>query len=1053
MTSIMVTAVRRGPVAGGLLIGLLALVALNVGAAAQPNDELTIGLPVAYEALDGSESLVLTIDEVLDPFETANPVLLGDGQRYVGLRLTVTNPSMAQFDLFNKQSIQLLGDDGVLYRDRTLIRDAESNEADPAFPFAPIAASATVSGLFFFELPESTGITAIQYAPAFDRQILLAGSGSGPAPSDQRGVATVPSTGDPAPVALAQPDLEDLQADGAYASKLFGHVVSWDPAVWVAAAAFNEAAHDQLILEGEVMDIRIDALGGFDGGPQGCVQTHLDEDIEAALGFDVVASEIAPPTSDRMLAPAAGIYLIRATGDDFASDRIRYVECRTLSENEAVLRIVVTGPERFWPIDRELATAVLEGISMPVWSPATRTAPVWPQRAVGDGPAEVEPVFCNSLLSVAISADALASRQRQREGRDSMVNGSNRGEACWRTIDSETNVIVGLEPGDPLDFDADTRFVDAVGETLPGVGHEARLFRAADGGKSAGLSVLAVFERRDVGDLYVRFTLGRPDLDSPARTLALVDVARAVLSRMPGSVLSPEPEPRPDRARLSFVENVLERADDGDWSVGEGLVRTLRLFADEGQAGETLPAGSVFVDEGTSILTMAQEYVRAGEGELAVITELEHLLDDLVYSGTELELMAGIRSEAVATVGPVAQAGGGSQVELCTRFFKGMIVPGVGPCLEWASIDIPGVDAGKYRIFVPTPDLPQAGWTAEHLELVRTGLRTAAVWFETEGVRLANQVGGSGLMPRVNVVLSVSPGSPASASAWPWGEDGCGVVLYRKNQSKPDSRFLQTIAHELAHCFSIENFPALAAPAYEDFVWREEGMASFLANVIWPDADHEYEFWFTHTLKFDVDHTILDLAYGNFIYFQFLENEIGLGGIFRLISTLPMTADTDRSHQAASLAAFGDMRETMLRYGQALIDGTIKDSSDALFPHLLPYESVVIATPTFETHDVLPFGLGRSEWRVSECKIATLEADVGNAREAYRPADADEWGELPATLPREPGGARRLINVVVAVEPQVVIHSVGGLEPDPECEEDPPPVACPFDCPLSAFFR
>jgi hypothetical protein len=121
------------------------------------NADLPIGIPVPDEALDGSESLTVTIDEIIGPFESglsARDVdrLPTEERRYVALRVHVENTAATDLPYFFANSIQLLDADTLLHKPTSVQRDKEARAADPKLASGEIAAGASVEGLLFYEL-------------------------------------------------------------------------------------------------------------------------------------------------------------------------------------------------------------------------------------------------------------------------------------------------------------------------------------------------------------------------------------------------------------------------------------------------------------------------------------------------------------------------------------------------------------------------------------------------------------------------------------------------------------------------------------------------------------------------------------------------------------------------------------------------------------------------------------------------------------------------------------------------------------------------------------
>jgi hypothetical protein len=161
-----------------------------------------------------------------------------------------------------------------------------------------------------------------------------------------------------------------------------------------------------------------------------------------------------------------------------------------------------------------------------------------------------------------------------------------------------------------------------------------------------------------------------------------------------------------DRSNISFVDNLLAKVEDGEWTLGEGLVATLQLFEGERDTDSVLRHPELLDYEGTGIIAMAYEYLEDGPDDGAK-EEINGLLRLLVFSSEQLEAMAGLEQPGQLSKGAVT----GSE-EDCRVFWEDYEIPaGIGQCLQVESTTIGGK---LYRVFFPAPSLPSAGWTNAH---------------------------------------------------------------------------------------------------------------------------------------------------------------------------------------------------------------------------------------------------------------------------------------------------------------------------------------------------
>ena len=678
-----------------------------------------------------------------------------------------------------------------------------------------------------------------------------------------------------------------------------------------------------------------------------------------------------------------------------------------------------------------------------------------------DGRSDVPLLSCGLLLTDEVIDEALAVWDRPATER-STFNFAG-GETCNKVLVSDDRVFVQIEPGNPNDFQPGAELLGVGGEPVAGVGSAGLWFGGAQAEGGGDQGVLSVRQTTSLGDLHFRIALGRPTLSDADQIELAKRLALVALPRFPGVGAQAPPaapdqdlarpfeeEEEADRSDVSFVDNLLAKEEAGEWLRGGGLLATLQLFAGEAEAMEVLRQPEVLHREGTGILRMAADYLEADERDLETAAAIARLLDAREYTNEELEAMAGIGpAGATRTRGgnqPISLETVWQTAELCGNFFNGQIAQGVGVCLEWRPANVPGdLEENKYRVFIPHPSLPQAGWTEDHYELALGALEFSASWFEANGK-----------MPAVNLVFSVAPGSSNLAEASPVAGKTCGVVLFPALLSETPSNFQQTVAHELAHCFQTENFAA------QDFdygvtMWREEGLAEYLSNLVYPQTNFEWT-------SFDVWHgvnrttTVFDFSYANGLLFQYFEQEMGFEGIFTLIRNLPTGGG--RAEQEVALSLGPGMKEMFCTFGEALIDGSVRDSGGGDVPIKLEYPTIVVTGPDSISLAFKPFGLGRARFEVEECRRAHFRFEWGPVRDSGRPEADDQWAPFPGTLGTKDDDDRVLIiTSLEGTEVPLAITEVEDIDDDPECEDEDDaggpvevPTPCPLECPPSEYY-
>jgi len=369
-----------------------------------------------------------------------------------------------------------------------------------------------------------------------------------------------------------------------------------------------------------------------------------------------------------------------------------------------------------------------------------------------------------------------------------------------------------------------------------------------------------------------------------------------------------------------------------------------------------------------------------------------------------------------STKAGAARKGG---VEDCLLFFKGTPYPlpaGVGECLQQPSILLlDQLYPGDFRVFGPTLPFPDAGWKQRHFDLAIAALEETVPLFKTMGT-----------LTQVSVVLSVTQSGDALAAAYPKAGRPCGVVLFTVMQGDADEDFKQVVAHEIAHCFQKDTFPGQTAVKYRNAMWREEGLAHYLSNLVYPSNNREWgepperRSTLEKLAEYELSSTVMGRAYSNFIFFQFLANRLGDEGLFGLVRSLPTGPSTGPVEQASKLAAYPDMKRIYQDFAKDMTDQKILDTST----QVIPYELTEDNRPTSELTGPLlikrgldAFSVSRRRLKLAEGKRADLNyTPTGDVSEDARPDGAGGWFAVPSELPA-PECVKDIIVVVTSVEP------------------------------------
>jgi hypothetical protein len=466
-------------------------------------------------------------------------------------------------------------------------------------------------------------------------------------------------------------------------------------------------------------------------------------------------------------------------------------------------------------------------------------------------------------------------------------------------------------------------------------------------------------------------------------------------------------QPPPDLSANSYVDNLLAKERDGEWDRGEGLLATLRLVTGGVEPADVLRHEEVIHHDLTGIIAMARDFLAASP-DAPPAPEIAALLDGLVLSNERLEAMAGIGPETASAANAVAIAALQSAEEDCTKFFPNFPMEGVGQCLEVEEhyvLDAAG--EGPYRVFKPAEGLPTGGWTDAHFTRARQAMEDSVLVFS----------GLAGIpdveIPPVNLVFS--PSAAGYAAADPVADAPCGVVLWTKLQEFTPDEFKQVVAHELGHCLQTENFVAQNEVDYEYRRWREEGLAEYLSNMVYPTTNLE---WRDQRLEWMTEHelstTLLDRAYVNGMFFQHLANIGGNELVFDLVRSMP--AENGYQPQRGALEAYPGMFEHFHEFVKVVTDEHVADTGGGFGPYRMTepnYPRVEITQPgTVVVAALQPFGLVRRHLVLEPGKQACLTWDDEDLLVEHRPHPEGVWAPLPELLPP---GLEESGNVALAV--------------------------------------
>lgn len=414
------------------------------------------------------------------------------------------------------------------------------------------------------------------------------------------------------------------------------------------------------------------------------------------------------------------------------------------------------------------------------------------------------------------------------------------------------------------------------------------------------------------------------DTPTAATPIAASDAPTATPSATPEPVVTPEMvtvahldgsettmEPLPP---VGYLELLQRQVEAGEWTETEGIILLLKMLAgelDSEQAG----IDTVVSESATDLIRHAHDVAQDPDTSAEEAAEIERLLNSLTPSQEALDLYSVPESELQNTDTESRrwqrlsrlQAQDDPCEDLVASGFPTDDVEGF-PCFVYRETELNGF---QYRVYYPRSWMSDGG----KLALVDTAMagltESAGVFYELA------------ITEDVNVVFSLRPYGDdnrwAHQAYFPPGE-ACPITLFPSANDRGDDSFKQIIAHEVFHCVQDWNFTTYP---YKEHKWWMEGSAEYFSNVVYPTVNLEHR----ALGNFDYDsrtQSLMEMSYQNFIFFQYLANEIGDAALIALLETVSAAGDTGA--QARVLANQGDMAGMFMDFAVSFMSEGIPDT-------------------------------------------------------------------------------------------------------------------------------
>lgn len=564
-------------------------------------------------------------------------------------------------------------------------------------------------------------------------------------------------------------------------------------------------------------------------------------------------------------------------------------------------------------------------------------------------------------------------------------------------------------------------------------------------------------------DITFQIVLALPDLTADEQFGAAKELAKKALGRLPGGpgeliVVSQEV---PDLSGVGFVDNLLEREADGDWSFEEGLIATLRLFVGELDVNDVLRSTQLLDSSGTGIIAMAQEFlVSAAEGPSKVevdrlLTELLPTIDRQTEPDASTSLMVSLGSYFFAE--PVA---------LDEDDEPSGYAPPPPEDVPFEYSDGPPPDPGECAASEPT--LP--GWDASGFDVVDIGPWTGAVLFPVEGLELgwnrgthllwaleafAESMDHYGAPPVCIHMLFSHHGGSYTFVEQRLNPEVCAVFINRPSQNRNQDHFKQQLAADIAHCYLPFLFPNQFDVTYLSRRWWNHAIAEYMSNVVYDDVNLEWRLAPSMQAQ-ETSVPLVDREAGNWMFFQQAANDMGEEFAAAIISALP--GGNNSLLDKLALADLAVMKDFFHRFSELMTDAAIEDTGGLFIPYTPPKVAKQISGKGIHEEELTGFQATRWEVSVPSGMFACITGHKSeDATVTYRPGTAGAgtqggWEELPE---EEMPFNDDFVVVATSLEDfatfSLVVRDVHEEE-DCEDEEEEPPPPPPCDCDPSAYF-
>ncbi len=492
---------------------------------------------------------------------------------------------------------------------------------------------------------------------------------------------------------------------------------------------------------------------------------------------------------------------------------------------------------------------------------------------------------------------------------------------------------------------------------------------------------------------------------------------------VPPTTLAPTPEPV--LPFTSLEDNLYHRINTGEWTLEQGLVTTLKFLLAQASEDDLNSTGREIVTyEANTLVMLATDYIQKGP-DPAVKAELQHLLDVFLPDPQKLK--------PYSVPAPAASQPSALKVNAQTIGCADLALEGfpAGPqvaCFEYRSEIING---REYEVYFPVEWVTEdryPGLAEKTMEAVRESVNDYSIYGE---------------VPAASIVFGLIPStSIPNAAAVALLPAQCVITVYPGGRDLDVAIFQQVIAHEMFHCFQWQHYNAKMS-SLETRGWWAEGTANYFSNLVYPDANYEHYFG----PGFDAGsatQSLFQFTYENFVFYQYLGNQIGNEAILELIANSPTGG---ASEQQSYLSGVDGIDLLFQEFAQAYLDVSIQDSGGGVVPVSPDYGEAFQFGEGEQSKpfSVQPFVIGRYQlWFEDDMRFSlNVDGSDTDGVHAVRPlAFIGGWRGVPESLNTACSEDKYLLVLTSVLPPgsstyEIDLYSIGErLEgEDPECDQ------------------